>query len=117
MSSITGVVNELATIQKELQSLRAQVKKLNKRKTDLEAEVIAFMESKEQTGLKYKGMRIEAKEQEAYRRLKKSEKEESVKETLRKQGVHDTDRAYQELVKSMKGSPEQKLKLKISKLK
>ncbi len=117
MSSITGVVNELATIQKELQSLRAQVKKLNKRKTDLEAEVIAFMESKEQTGLKYKGMRIEAKDQEAHRRLKKSEKEESIKETLRNQGVRDTDKAYKDLMQSMKGSPEHKVKIKISKLK
>ncbi len=117
MSSITGVVNELATIQKELQSLRAQVKKLNKRKADLEAEVIAFMESKEQTGLKYKGMRIEAKDQEAHRRLKKSEKEESIKETLRNQGVRDTDKAYKDLMQSMKGSPEHKVKIKISKLK
>jgi methylphosphotriester-DNA--protein-cysteine methyltransferase len=117
MSSITGIVSELATIEKELQSLRSQVKKLNKRKADLEQEVIRFMESKEQTGLKYKGMRIEAREQEAHRRLKKGEKEESIKDTLRRQGVHDPDRAYTELIKSMKGSPEHKVKIKISKLK
>ena len=117
MSSITGIVNELSTIQKELMNLRSHIKKLNKRKADLEQEIIHFMESKEQSGLKYKGMRIEAKEQEAHRRLKKSEKEESIKDALRRQGVHDPDRAYTELIKSMKGSPEHKVKIKISKLK
>ena len=117
MSSITGVVNELATIQKELESLRAQTRKLNKRKADLEQQVLAFMEVKEQTGLKYKGMRIEAQDKEAHRRLKKSEKEESIKQTLRNQGVRDPEKAYQDLINSMKGSPEHKIKLKISKLK
>ncbi len=113
MSHIVSVVNELANIRKELGSLRGQVRALNLRKAQLENEVLQFTQAKEQTGLKYKDLKIEAEEKEVYKRLKKTEKEQSMMETLRQYGVHDTDRAYQDLMRSMRGEAEHKLKVRI----
>ncbi len=113
MSHMIGVVNELAEIRKELATLRAHVRVLNQRKTSLENEVLQFMMAKEQSGLKYKDMKIEAEEKEVYKRLKKTEKEQSVMETLRSYGVVNTDQAYQDLMRSMKGEAESKIKVRI----
>ena len=117
MSHIIGVVNELADIKKELTKLRVQCRNLNQRKAQLEAEVLQFMAAKDQQGLKYKDMKIEAEEKEVYKRLKKAEKEESIAQTLRQYGIQDTEKAYNDLMRSMRGEPEQKLKIKIKQAK
>ncbi len=113
-TTIAGVVNEIADINRELNSLRKQVRRLNQRKAQLENEILSYMESKDQHGLKYKGMKIEAQEKEVYRRKKKTEKDESAVQTLRQYGIRDAENAYKDLMTAMKGSTQHKFKVKIS---
>lgn len=112
-TAIVGVINELESIRKELKALREQSRRLNGRKAQLEGEILAFMEAKEQSGLKYKGLKIEAEEKEVFARLKKADKEQSAISTLRQHGVADAERAYHALVESMRGEAKHKYKVKI----
>ncbi len=113
-SAIIGVVNEMESIRKELKSLREQTRRLNTRKAQLENEILAFMEAKDQAGLKYKGMKIEAQEKEVYARKKKAEKDQSAIDTLRNYGVADAQRAYNDLMHAMRGDPQHKYKVRIT---
>lgn len=113
MSSITGAVSELNSIVAEQKRLRIQMRKLNLRKKSLEETIVNFLQEKEQPGLKYQGVAIVSEEKEVYKRKKNDEKKEDVKETLRNLGVRDTDKAYEELMKAMKGEADTAVKLKI----
>ncbi len=113
MSSVTAAVNELESITKELTKLRLQTRKLNQRKAQLEEEILRYMESTDETKLKYKGLKIQAEEREVYRRKKKSEKDESAMEALRSFGVSNAEAAYRQVIESMRGSPQHKYKVKI----
>lgn len=117
MSSITGAVSELNTIIAEQKRLRIQMKKLNDRKKNLESVIINFLHEKDQPGLKYQGVAIVSEEKEVFKRKKKDEKKEDIKETLRNLGVKDLDKAYDELMNSMKGEADTSVKLKIKALK
>lgn len=114
MSSVTAAVNELESIMKELQKVRLQTRKLNQRKAQLEEEILRYMESTEETKLKYKGIKIQAEEKEVYKRKKKADKDESAMETLRSFGVPNPEAAYRQVLQSMRGSPQHKYKVKIT---
>ncbi len=93
------------------------MKKLNDRKKTIEATIINFLHEKDQPGLKYQGVAIVPEEKEVFKRKKKEEKKEDIKETLRNLGVRDTDKAYEELMSAMKGDADTSVKLKIKSLK
>lgn len=112
-TAIVGVINELESIRKELKSLRDQTRRLNTRKAALEGEILRFMEAKDQAGLKYKGMKIEAQEKEVFLRKKKADKEQSAIETLRQYGLSNAEQAYTDLIESMRGQKQQTYKVRI----
>jgi hypothetical protein len=117
MSSITSSLNELKDINSELKRLRIQVRKLNIRREIVEKEIKDFLDSKDQPGIKYQGMAIIPEEKETYKAKGKKQKEEDIKTLFRNYGVDDENEAFRDLMKTMKGSPTQKFKLKIKPIK
>lgn len=115
MSSITAAVTELNNLHSELKRLRIDMKKLHDRKKVLEKEVIEYINARDQPGIKYQGVTIIPEEKQTFKIKGKKQKEEDVKNLLRRFGV-DEENAYSELMTAMKGSPDQKVKLTIKQL-
>lgn len=117
MSSITAIITELKSINTELKVLRLKLKALNNRKRECEKEILDFLEEKDQPGLKYQGMAIVPEEKETFKSKGKKQKEHDVRNLLQSYGIEDPEEAYKELLKTMKGSPKQDIKLKIKDIK
>ena len=115
--SIQGKVNELQAIQKELKVLRQRGTALRNRAKEIEQEIDDYLVSKDQPGLKYKGIAI-IREDKTIRRIKKKDEQKiDAIDVLEKHGVHSPEKVLEELLDSRRGSPTVKNKLKIKKYK
>ena len=99
---MTSTVTELKGIKSEIVRLNAQIAELRKRKKELDTVVTRFLDEKKQRGFKFKGTAVFTEEKTTTRMKKKSDREKSVTDMLRKMGVQDAERAYQELQKCQK---------------
>lgn len=114
--SIQTDVNELNTILAEIKRLNKVLADLRKRKRDIEGRITTFLESKEQPGVKYKGMAIIAEESKKVLYKSPKEKQKDGIETLKKYGIHNPDEVLKEIMINMKGEELETKKLKIKKL-
>lgn len=115
--SIQGQVNELKSIQNELKSLRQQGAVLRKRAKQIEQEIDAYLDAKDQPGLKYKGMAIIRENKTTRRIKKKSEQNADAIEILERNGIDDPQKVLEELLDSRRGTPTEETKLKFKKYK
>ena len=115
--SIQGKVNELNSIKSELKSLRERGTVLRKQAKIIEEEIDAYLDSKEQTGLKYKGTAI-IREVETKRRVKKKDDARAdAIGILNRRGVRSPEKVFDELMDARRGSPTEQRKLKFKKIK
>ncbi len=112
--SITGMISELDSINKELKRIREQLKQLSERKKELEENILKYMEEQEKVGIEYKNVVLTAQETIKRDKKNKDEKIESVKTLLKKNGMNNvSDDFVENLMNSMKGEKIKKTELKI----
>jgi hypothetical protein len=117
MTEIVSTVNELKEIDIEIKKKRELLTKLNKRKKELEKNIIKYLEQKDQSGLKYKDIAIIAEEKDKHIKLSKKDKTQKMKSILEKYGVKNTEMALKEITDNVKGEVLSKKILKIKDLK
>lgn len=115
--SIQGQVNELKSIHNELTLIRKRGSTLRKRAKQLEEEIDAYLDSKDQPGLKYKGMAI-IRENKPKRKIKKKadQKTDSIN-VLEQHGIDNPEKVLEEILEARRGSPTEQRKLKFKKYK
>lgn len=114
--SIQTDVNELNNILIEMKRLNKSIADLRKRKKEIEGRITTFLQSKDQPGVKYKGMAIIAEDKKKICYKSKKDKEKSGIETLKKYGIHNPDEVLKEVISSMRGEELETKKLKIKKI-
>ena len=114
--SIKGTIDELDNVKAEIGRNNFRNKILRQRKKVLENHISAYLRSKNQTGVKYKGRSIilEAKEKRSTKR--KDVKERDVVTLLRELGVDNPHEAYTQIQDVQKGEPVEQYHLKIKKI-
>jgi len=114
--NITGYINELQSLEKEISILSKKLKKLKTRKKKIEEEVADYLRETNKPGIKYKGRAILLKEVDRRTRLRKKDREEEGKNILEQYGINNPDEVLNELMEAMKGPKESNYKLQIKKI-
>lgn len=112
MSIVEDVV-ELSRLNDEIKRQQKELRVLRKHKEECEKRVLDYLDANEQPGIKFRGMTIIAEERRKRRYRKKKEKIEQGESVLQRYGVSNSREALDELMESMRGSPEPKTKLRI----
>jgi len=115
--SIKGYVDELNLLNEEIKRNNMRNKKLRERIKQLESNIAAYLQSKDQTGVKYNGHAIVVEHKPKHLIKKKKDKEEDIINVLKSLGIDDVDYAYQKLQEAQRGETVEHTKLKVSKLK
>jgi len=115
--SIQGQVNELKSIQNELAAMRKRGSALRKRAKQLEVEIDAYLEAKDQPGLKYKGMAIIRETKPKRKPKKKADQKADAIYVLEQYGVDDPEKVLEEVMEARRGTPTEQRKLKFKKYK
>ena len=74
-----------------------------KKKKALEKEVLAFLDKKDQAGVKYRGTAALTKTKNHRPRRKEKDKERDGKAILEKYGIVNSGKVYEEIARAMKG--------------
>ena len=115
--SIQSQVNELKSIQNEMASMRKRASFLRKRSKQLEQEIDAYLDSKDQPGLIFRGMAI-IRETKPKRKIKKiSEQKIDAINVLERHGIGHPEKVLEEILEARRGSPTEQRKLKFKKYK
>jgi hypothetical protein len=112
MSNIKGYVTELKSLKNEIKVQQSSLKVLRQKAKQVEESIQEYLESKGQTGLKYKGMAIMVDHKEKRRRKKKQEQLEDSLSVLSRYDIDNPQRLLDDLMDARKGSPEPRKKLK-----
>ena len=115
--SIQGQVNEFRSIQNELAIMRKRGTVLRKRAKQLENEISDYLESKDQPGLKYKGMAIIRESKTKRLPKKKADKNTDSIYILEKCGIKNPEKILEEIIEARKGIPTEQTKLTFKKYK
>ena len=113
--SIQAQVNELKSIQNELTTLRKKSSILRKRVKTLESEIDAYLDVKDQPGLKYKGMAIIRETKQKRQPKKKNEQLSDAIQVLKQYGIDDPQKVFEEVMEARRGVPTTQRVLKIKK--
>ena len=116
--SIQGEVNELNLITQELKDLNARARALRQRKKVIEATILAYLESKDQPGIKYHGQAIVIQEKEKRANKKPKERDEDAIAVLRGKGFTfaDAETILKDMMEARKGPPVQNKNIKVQSL-
>jgi hypothetical protein len=112
--SIKSRLTELESINKELKRLSDSRKKLNKRKKEIEAFILEYLENNQQEALKYKGTLIRTKQKTLRPRKKAIDKKNDCERILEKYGITNKSQILEELSNAMKGEAKMKKELKLT---
>jgi hypothetical protein len=115
--SIKVSIDELDRIKAEIARNNAQNKILRKRAKSLETQILDYLQSKAQAGVKYNGKSIVLEAREKHTRKGKIDKQRDTVSFLRDLGVSDPENAYSQLLQVQKGDAIEQYKLRIKKLK
>ena len=115
--SIQGKVNELNSIKSELKSLRERGAVLRKQVKIIEEEIDAYLDAKDQPGLKYKGTAIIREFATKRRVKKKADARADAIEILNRRGIRSPEKVFDEMMDARHGSPTEQKKLKFKKIK
>ena len=113
MGDIRGYLKEIDELTKEINRLGERKKALSKRKREVENRILVFLEKEKQIGVKHQGTAVIAKEKVVRPRRNKKDRKLAGEEVLRKYGIRDVARVFDELDLALKGSPKQSKELKI----
>jgi hypothetical protein len=114
--SIQGKVNEVNSIKNELKSIRERGSVLRKRMKQIEEEIEEYLDSKDQPGLKYKGMAI-IREVKTKRCVKnKEQQQKDAIQVLEKHGINSPRKVLDEIIESRRGLPTEQKRLTFKKI-
>ena len=117
MSNIRDEIVELYSILNEVKKLKQTIKLYNQRAGKLEDNIINFLKSENQIGVKYKDMAIVVDDKQKNKTRKKVDAENDIYKLLRNHGINDPETVYKEILNAKKGEVEKISKLKIKNLK
>ena len=106
--SIKNTVREFVEIETEIKRTRKHLQGLNEKKKKVEEEIITYLEETDQPGLKYNGMTFVPSERTVRKYKKKSERFTSAEDILENCGIQNSKKILEEILESMKGSPDNK---------
>lgn len=115
--SISADIQTLNQINAEIKRTLSTLKHLRAQAKNTEANIIAYLKSKEQNGVKYQGKAIVLENKPKNTTKKKSEQEADSLDILEAYGVSDPRRVLDELSRVKKGSPHEIEVLKVRNLK
>ena len=117
--SIQSLVTELQFIKNEIKELTARARPLRKRAKDIECQIAEYLESKDQQGVKYKGMAIVIERKPKRMAKKKQDQEDDAMAILRDRGMdaEDAEKLLKDLLEARRGDPEEKAQIKFKALK
>jgi hypothetical protein len=113
MAEIGSIIIELKELNNELKIRNEEMKKLKKRKKEIEESLCKFFEEKKQPGIKYKGMAVVAEDKTGRMKKKKAEKTQDCINVLKHYNIHNAEKIYNELMETMKGDEISKKTVKI----
>lgn len=97
---------ELQSLNTELTRLRREITQLKKQKNDCERRILNYLDNSKQPGIKFNGQVIIAVEKSKRRYKNKTDKILCGEDVLRKYGIENTKDTLNELLETMKGTPE-----------
>lgn len=103
--SIKSSVEELNRINAEIKSNNLKNRILRTRARELETNIAGYLQSKEQTGLKYNGKAIILEQKEKFSTKNRKDKQDDIKLLFKTLGISDPDYAYEKLLEAQKGNP------------
>ena len=112
--SIKQKIEELQAIEKELKTRQKHMSSLRKRAKELHASIDGYLESKGQSGMKYKGVAY-IREKKVKRPLKKNKDQIRSGIDVLREYVDDPEKVYNELMASRRELPVENFRLKIEK--
>jgi hypothetical protein len=117
-SEIIACVTELKSLTDDIKVRNNELKKLRKRKEELEKKIEEFLIEKDQPGVKYRDVAVVI-EKNHYKRVakKKNQKEEDCINILKHYGIGNAEKICNEMFESLKGDevPKNTIKIKDSK--
>jgi ribosomal protein S17E len=111
--SIQAHIKELDSIKSEIKRNMDATRILRVRSKTIENEIAAYLEHKEQDGVKFKNKSFVLENSVSYKRKPKKDKEDETKRFLRGMGIHDADEAYTNLLTVQKGEAVETKKLRV----
>lgn len=96
-------LKELKNVSSEIKRLNMEIKLLRLRKKEIEDNIMEYLHTVDQPGVKYGDLVVLSKERTTRKRLKKKEKEENATGILEGMGVANPKEALQTILDSMKG--------------
>ena len=114
MSDIISSVKEIKEIQTELKRKRDEIKFLNDRKQVLEDQVLQFLDSKDQMGVKYKDIALVVSTKKKREYKKKADRLSAGKSILESRGVSNSADVLKDIMHAMKGDETDTKTLKIT---
>lgn len=118
--SITGTINELQSINQEIQRLAKQLKTLREKKRTLENTISEFIEEQQKPGIKYKGTQfLPQTKQKVDRKRTTKVKQEDASKVLQKYGISEqnSQTLVKEMLEAMRGPRTEETSLIMKKVK
>lgn len=110
-SEIASIITELKDLTNEIKNRSLEMKKLRKRRDELEEKMCKFLDEKGQPGIRHKGIAVIAQDKDKRLPKKKKDKKEDGVSILRQSGVNNAENVYDKLLESMKGDTVPKKKI------
>lgn len=117
MSTIRGYVDELQKLKNEKRERLSKLKIINQRIKHLESEITIYLESKDQTGMKYQNMALILQDKIKHAPKKEKERESDIIRILDSYGIREPEQALKEINNARRGEEAKIKQLKISKIK
>ena len=107
----------MKNIDAEIKRQAGSLKLLRKRKTELEQNIVKYLEEKEQPGLKFQGEAIIIQSKSARKTKKKGEKLADSLSILENYGIHNAEKVLSEILEAQRGEEIEVRKIKTQKIK
>ena len=120
MSSITGTINELQSVNVEIQRLSKHLKTLRKKKQELQKSITEFIETQDKPGIKYKGNQFIPETKKLVDRTRSTKvKEHDASKVLQKYGISEENSTtlVKEMLDAMRGPRTEETSLVVKKIK
>ena len=112
--TLKGIITEIENINKELKRLRSEIRRLNKRKSHLEAISVETMKKQRKDQYEHNGQRYKVEERERRKRKTEKQKREDTMNLLRN-FTSKPEELWKELDKTLRGESHTQLQLKKTK--
>tara|TARA_Y100000590_G_C15263962_1_gene842362 strand:- start:113 stop:472 length:360 start_codon:yes stop_codon:yes gene_type:complete len=118
--SISNTIAELKNLNAEIKHRAKALRELRKKKRDLEATILKFLNNNNQTGVKYRNelaIMKEVKKKCNRKYQKPSNRHAAATELLKKYGIQNSSELATEIINAMRGPKEESEVLKIKTIK